>query len=153
MTGCCWGGLQALQKRQAGKERWRGGFIYRESLDSVELEVINNKVEHLWTRIRAKANKADILVVVCYRPPYQDDEGDELLYKQLADVSRSAALVLVGDFNLPDICWKLNTAEKRQSRRFLECIEHNFLLQLVNEPIRDGAPLDLLFTNRGPGGR
>ena len=54
----------------------------------------------------------------------------------------------MGDFNLPDICWKYNTAEKKQSRRFLECVEDNFLTQLVSEPTRAGASLDLLFANR-----
>ncbi|KAK4830725.1 hypothetical protein QYF61_013175 [Mycteria americana] len=58
------------------------------------------------------------------------------------------ALVLVGDFNLPDVCWKYNTAERKQSRRFLERVADNFLTQLVSEPTREGAPLDLLFTNR-----
>ncbi|KAJ7427231.1 hypothetical protein WISP_08882 [Willisornis vidua] len=80
---------------------------------------------------RWKANKADILVGVCYGPPSQEDEGDELFYKQLADVSRSPDLVLVGDFNLPDICWEFSAVKKRQSRRFLESIEDNFLLQLA----------------------
>jgi len=42
----------------------------------------------------------------------------------------------MGDFNLPDICWKYNTAERKQSRRFLECVEDNFLTQLVSEPTR-----------------
>jgi len=32
--------------------------------------------------------------------------------------------------------------------RFLECMEDNFLMQLVRESTRGGAPLDLLFTNR-----
>ncbi|KAK4826886.1 hypothetical protein QYF61_012074 [Mycteria americana] len=41
-----------------------------------------------------------------------------------------------------------NTAERKQSRRFLECVEENFLTQLVSEPTREGAPLDLLFVNR-----
>ncbi|KAJ7410924.1 hypothetical protein BTVI_51705 [Pitangus sulphuratus] len=68
------------------------------------------------------------------RPPNQDDEGDELFYKQLVDVSKLPDLVLVGNLNLLDVCWKLNTAEKRQSRRFLECMEDNFLLQLSVEP-------------------
>ncbi|KAK4821701.1 hypothetical protein QYF61_027773 [Mycteria americana] len=54
----------------------------------------------------------------------------------------------VGDFNLPDVCWKYNTAERKQPRRFLECVADNFLTQLVSEPTREGAPLDLLFTNR-----
>ncbi|KAK4829737.1 hypothetical protein QYF61_006446 [Mycteria americana] len=56
--------------------------------------------------------------------------------------------VLVGDFNLPDVCWKYNTAERKQSRRFLEHVADNFLTQLVGEPSREGAPLDLLFRNR-----
>ncbi|KAK4807164.1 hypothetical protein QYF61_024284 [Mycteria americana] len=38
--------------------------------------------------------------------------------------------------------------EKKQSRRFLECVEDNFLTQLVSEPTREGALLDLLFVNR-----
>jgi len=54
----------------------------------------------------------------------------------------------VGDFNLPDVCWKYNTAERKQSRRFLQCMEGNFLMQLVSELTRGGASLDLLFTNR-----
>ena len=55
----------------------------------------------------------------------------------------------MGNFNLLDICWKYNTAERKQSRRFLECVgDDNFLTQLVSEPTRGGASLDLLFTNR-----
>ncbi|KAK4823485.1 LOW QUALITY PROTEIN: hypothetical protein QYF61_002549 [Mycteria americana] len=68
--------------------------------------------------------------------------------QQDREASRSLALVLVGDFNLPDVCWKYNTAERKQSRRFLDCVADNFLTQLVSEPTREGAPLDLLFTNR-----
>ncbi|KAK4806160.1 hypothetical protein QYF61_001083 [Mycteria americana] len=120
----------------------------RESLDSLELNDGDDRVECLWVRIRGKANKADIVVGVCYRPPNQDEETDELFYKQLGEASRSLALVLVGDFNLPDVCWKYNTAERKQSRRFLERVADNFLTQLVSEPTREGAPLDLLFTNR-----
>ncbi|KAJ7414311.1 dtw domain-containing protein 2 [Willisornis vidua] len=122
-----------------------GNKLFRK--DRQELEVTNNKVQCLWTRIRGKANKAEILMGVCYGPSNQDDEGDELFYKQLADVSKLPAVVLMDDFNLPDICWELNTA-KRQSRRFLDCIEDDFLLQLVNEPTRGGVLLNPLFTNR-----
>ncbi|KAK4816829.1 hypothetical protein QYF61_023893 [Mycteria americana] len=53
-----------------------------------------------------------------------------MFYKQLREVSQSLALVLVGDFNLPGVCWKYNTAEREQSRRFLECVEDNFLTDL-----------------------
>ena len=58
-------------------------------------------------------------------------------------------LVLVGDFKFPNFCWKYNTEERDKSRRFLECVGDNFLTQLVSEPTREGALLDLLFVNRG----
>ena len=35
--------------------------------------------------------------------------------------------------------------QEQHSRRFLECLEDNFLTQLVREPTRGAAPLDLLF--------
>jgi len=98
--------------------------------------------------MKGKAKKADILRGVCYRPPNQDEEVDEVFYKRLAEVSQSLALVLMGDLNLPDIWWKYHTAERKQSRRFLECVEDNFLMQLVGEPTGESALLDLLFTSR-----
>ncbi|TRZ12815.1 hypothetical protein HGM15179_014306 [Zosterops borbonicus] len=123
-------------------------FILRRVFDSIGIETNEDGVECLWVRIKGRANKVDIVLGVCYRPPNQEEEVDNLFYKQLETVSGSSALVLVGDFNLPDICWELNTAEKRQPRKFLECIDDNFLSQLVSEPTRGETMLDLLFTNR-----
>ncbi|XP_032304298.1 uncharacterized protein LOC116654245 [Coturnix japonica] len=120
----------------------------RECFHATEIVTGDNKVESLWVKIRGRADKADILVGVCYRPPNQDEETDEVFYKQLAQAARSPALVLMGDFNFPDICWEYSTAQKKQSRRFLECIEDSFLMQQVREPTRGAAPLDLLFASR-----
>ena len=72
----------------------------------------DNKVESLWVKIRGRANKADILVGICYRPPNQDEETDEVFYEQLAEAARLLALVLMGDFNFPDICWEYNLAQR-----------------------------------------
>ncbi|PKU43807.1 hypothetical protein llap_5873 [Limosa lapponica baueri] len=99
-------------------------------------------------RIKGKTNKEDIMVGVYYRPPNQDVEIDEIFYQQLAELLQSLPLVLVGDFNFPDVCWEYNTAEREQSRRFLECVEDNFFTQLVSEPTRESALLDLLLVNR-----
>ncbi|PKU29997.1 hypothetical protein llap_19699 [Limosa lapponica baueri] len=142
-----------LLRRFAGKDRQarRGGGValyVREGYECQELIEGNSRVECLWVRIRGRASKADIVVGVCYRPPNQNVEIDEIFYKQLGEVSRSLALVLVGDFNLPDISWAHNMAEREQSRRFLECVGDNFLIQLVREPTMEAALLDLLFVNR-----
>ncbi|KAK4823236.1 hypothetical protein QYF61_000096 [Mycteria americana] len=141
-------GYKLFRRDRRGRRGGGVALYVRECLDSLEVNDGDDRVECLWMRIRGKANKADIVVGVCYRPPNQDEETDELFYKQLGEASQSLALVLVGDFNLPDVCWKYNTAERKQSRRFLECVADNFLTQLVSEPTREGAPLDLLFTNR-----
>lgn len=41
----------------------------RESFDIVELQAQNDEVEFLSVRNRARANKVDVLVGVCYRLP------------------------------------------------------------------------------------
>ena len=56
-----------------------------------------------------------------------------------SEVAKSSALVLVGDFNFPDVSWKHNTAQRKQSRRFLESVEDSFLTQLVSEPAASGV--------------
>ncbi|RMC19336.1 hypothetical protein DUI87_03945 [Hirundo rustica rustica] len=119
----------------------RGGGValsMKKAFDTIGIETNEDGVECLWMRIKGKVNKADILLGVCYSPPNREEEVDNLFYQQLENVSGSSALVLVGDFNLTDICWKLNTAEKRQSRKFLECMEDNFLLQL-HTPSKAGS--------------
>ena len=100
-----------------------------------------------WMRspLRAYGSGA-IIVGVCYRQPNQEDGADEALYRQIGAASCSQALVLMGDLNHPDICWRDNTAGHKQSRRFLECVDDNFLLQVIEEPRRRGAMLDLVLT-------
>jgi len=100
-------------------------------------------------KMRGKTNKADILLGVCYRPPNQEDEVDEVYYKRFAEVSQLLAFFPVGHFNLQDICWKYNTAERKQSRKFLECVEDNLLMQLVSEPTRGDASLMTELSFRG----
>jgi len=102
--------------RRDRQERREGGLtLYvRESFDCLELPDGGDGVECLWVRIRGKANKADMLVGVCYRPLNQDEDTDEIFCKQLGVVSQLLAVVLMGNFNLPDVCWKYNTAEAVQ---------------------------------------
>ena len=47
----------------------------------MEINDSDDRVESLWVRIKAKANKTDIIVGVCYRPSNQDEEVDKTLYR------------------------------------------------------------------------
>ncbi|GAB0210316.1 mitochondrial enolase superfamily member 1 [Grus japonensis] len=93
-------------------------------------------------------NKGDVLVGVYYQSSSQDVSTDELFYRQLGEISGSVALVLMGDFNFPDINWEYHTAVPRRSWKFLKFVGDNFLSQILSEPTRKDALLDLLFVNR-----
>ena len=112
------------------------------------MEIYDDGVESLWVRIKVKASKTDITMGVCYRPPNQDEKVDKTLYRQLGEISRSLPIVPMGDLNFPNIYWIYNTADRKQSQRFPECVGDNFLTQLVKEPVRGSKILDLLFVNR-----
>jgi len=122
----------------------------REQLECIELclGVDEERANSLWVRIKGQAHKRDSAVGLYYRPPDQEEEVDEAFYTQLEVASQSQALVLMRDFNHPDICWEDHTARHRQSRRFLQNIDDNFLTQEVDEPTRRGVLLDLVLTNK-----
>ncbi|PKU49676.1 mitochondrial fission process protein 1 [Limosa lapponica baueri] len=141
-------GYQLFRRDRQGRRGGGVALYVRDRLECLEVNNGNGSVECLWVRLKGKANKADIMVGVYYRPPNQDIEVNETFYQQLEKLLQSLPLVLVGDFKFPDVCWKYNTAEREQSLMFLECVEDNFLTQLVSEPTRESALLDLLLVNR-----
>jgi len=62
------------------------------------------RVERLWVRIKRQACMGDTVVGVYYKLPDQEQEVDEASYRQLKVTSQLQTLVLMGDFNRPDIC-------------------------------------------------
>jgi len=86
-------------------------------------------------------------VGVCYRLPGKGEPTDEAFFLQLQEASCSQSLILLGYFKHPNICWKSSTASCRQSRRFVECIEDNFLSLVIDTPTRGDAILHLMVTN------
>ena len=56
--------------------------------------------ESLWVRIQERTGKGDTTVGVCYRPPDQEKQADQALYKKIGAASFLQALVLM-DFNHP----------------------------------------------------
>lgn len=55
-----------------------GGAVVRLFMcfDAIELRAGSDKIESLLVGIRGKANRADILVGVCYKSPNQAEEDD-----------------------------------------------------------------------------
>ena len=54
----------------------------------------------------------------------------------------------MGDFNFPDINWDYCTVVMSRSGEFLKSVGANFLAQVLREPIKEDALLDLHFVTR-----
>ncbi|RMC22464.1 hypothetical protein DUI87_00778 [Hirundo rustica rustica] len=68
--------MATSSSEETGKE---GVALYiKQTFDTVGIETKEDGVECLWVKIKGKANKADILLGVCYRPPNQEEEVDNL---------------------------------------------------------------------------
>ncbi|GAB0204803.1 hypothetical protein GRJ2_002945900 [Grus japonensis] len=143
-------GYRLFRKDRQGRRGGGVALYVNDQLECMELHLGMDEelTESLWVRIKGSTGAGDIIAGVCYRPPDQGDRADEAPYRQIGAASRSQALVLMGDFNHPDICWRYNAVERKQSRKFLECADDNFLLQVTEEPTRRGAMLDLVLTNK-----
>ena len=57
-------------------------------------------------------------------------------------------MILMGDFSHPSIDWRDNTGVHQILKGFLECIDDNFLFEVVQEPMKKGAVLDLVLTDK-----
>ncbi len=62
-------GYKLFRKDRQGRRCGSVTVYVRECFDVTELITGDDKVESLWVKIRGRADKADILVGVCYRLP------------------------------------------------------------------------------------
>lgn len=79
-------GCKLFRMGRQGRRSSDIALYVKEHFDVVELEA-GNKVAYLWVRIWDRADKIDILVGICYRPPKWDEEADNVFHEQLADVA------------------------------------------------------------------
>ncbi|PKU43893.1 dtw domain-containing protein 2 [Limosa lapponica baueri] len=132
--------------RKNRQVRWGGGvaLYVNDQLECMDEE----PTESLWVRIKRRAGTGDVTLGISYRPHDKEDSADEALYRQTGAAHVHKSWSSLGDFNHPNIWWRDNAAGHKQSRRFLECTDNNFLLQVMEQPTRRGAMLDLVLTNR-----
>ena len=93
-----------------------------------------------------------IVITLVYRPPDCSVANTLVLQNLLDDIlakSTSAVSIILGDFNLPNICW-YNLASSSNDGlhyNFHEFVLRNNLYQLVKESTTNNNILDLLLTS------
>lgn len=92
------------------------------------------------------AGTGDLIVGVCYRSVDPEIQAVEVFCRQIEAAFLLEALVITGDFDHLHIFWKDSTAENKQSKRFLVCVDVKFCTQGIEEPRRRGAMLCLVLT-------
>ena len=113
--------------------------------------------------ITVKGSKNNNLTVgVIYRSPNSSLEDNHLLINIINSISKKYLnhknkLIIMGDFNFPGINWDLETTKHISDGNniedlFLDCVQRNFLYQMVSEPthLRNSQTptlIDLVLTN------
>ena len=132
-------------RRRTPAQKGGGVLMYaREGLMVEEILDLNSgNCEALWGRMLVKGK--EITLGVCYRSMNNADEEDNAL---LETVDRAAknSVILMGDFNYPDINWEEGRASGK-GEKFLDTVQNNFLYQHVKEPTRGMNILDLVLTD------
>lgn len=113
----------------------------------------------VYCKISSKGNDSFIRGTV-YRSPNSSHDENEQLLKQINQVSQLATkqmckLLLVGDFNFREINWENESCggtDENKARKFLNCIQKNYLSQFVRFPTHKRADqnptlIDLVIAN------
>ena len=123
-----------------------GGIILYvlDSLTAVACHQLNDAdVESsVWCLIQLESSE-NLLVGLCYMSPNTSTEkNDEKLRRQIAkirDVQNVSHLLLMGDFNFPEIDWinnRVKGSQESEPQRFYDLLQDEFLVQHVCKPTR-----------------
>ena len=141
-------GYMLFRKDRKESNKLRGGGVamyIRNELNPTYKSDLNECAfsESLWCNI--KCGMETTLLGVCYRAPDSLDSNDEKLFSLLNEVSRNRVVVM-GDFNFAELNW--NRLENLDSSHpFVDCLNNNFLYQVIDEPTRGKNYLDLILSS------
>lgn len=101
--------------------------------------------------IKGYTNEHRDTIIICtvYIPPNSDSDYLNSLFLYLSNlITLRDHIILVGDFNFPDINWDTLSGSSLSSKSFCDFVFQNNLSQLVHSPTHlKGNILDLVLTN------
>uniref|UniRef100_A0A803KBH9 Reverse transcriptase domain-containing protein n=1 Tax=Xenopus tropicalis TaxID=8364 RepID=A0A803KBH9_XENTR len=145
-------GGYTLFRRDRGNRKGGGVclFIKQELKANIREEVmgLTEGAESLWVELLTDSKESTKLIVgVCYRPPNVSEEEEAQLLLQIEKAASLGQVIIMGDFNYPDIDWGNSTARTVNGNKFINLLHDNFMSQVVEEPTRNHAILDLVISN------
>ena len=140
-------GYTLIRRDREDSAKLRGGgvllYIKNELNPVIKSELKCSKIETLFCSIQC--NGESTMLGICYRPPDSTESSDTELYS-LLDGINPKYLILMGDFNYSELNW-FNDSTIDRSHPFVDCLDRNFLSQLVEKPTRGNNYLDLVIAS------
>ncbi|XP_059827241.1 uncharacterized protein LOC132394851 [Hypanus sabinus] len=132
--------------RNVGREGGVALLVRNEIQSFARGDIGSGEVESVWIELRNSKGKRTLMGVV-YRPPNSSmDIGCKLNRELTLACGKGNVAVVMGDFNM-QVNWENQAGAEPQDRELVECLQDAFLEQLVWEPTRDKAILDLVLCN------
>lgn len=125
----------------------RGGvpLAIKNSIPFKQLPVPDN-IEILSVEITLQ--KQAHIICLIYRLPSTDETQDKKILDYLQSFSNLPNITILGDLNLPDVCWDGYCGVSSISQSFANLAYDLNLVQLVSQPThRAGSTLDVVLTN------
>jgi len=142
-------GYSMFRSDRVNGHRGGGVLLYvKTELNAVETKTNSQFTDQVWCKLKIK-NGEDLLTGVCYRSPNVvlfGKDNDALLCDLINEI-RGKPLLLMGDFNFPDIDWESHRGSTAASNKFIDCVDDAFLSQHVNQGTRNNSILDLVFSS------
>lgn len=102
-------------------------------------ELTNNKhEEQVWCILKIQ-NGPDLLIGCMYHSPNSTQENFDTMLNHINEVCKDhnrAHIVIMGDFNRPDIDWVNYNGKSDRDIKFIETLQDNFLTQFLDQPTR-----------------
>ena len=130
-----------------------GACIYvRNELDFYIVEPPMKTEQSTWLVIKTSQGIPRLHACV-YRSPNSSDLNNEKLFSNLSWATNNySEIIIVGDFNAPRVNWTHDEGASPFERRLIDCVNDNFLQQLIDVPTRyrfgqNPSLLDLILTS------
>lgn len=141
-------GYNLIRKDRSSK-RGGGVAVYvKENLNVQEVPQSDQCMssEDIWIKVIGE-HEEGLNIGVCYRPPAADSSVNTMLIKNIRQACQAGETIIMGDFNYPNINWKLVTGQGKSEEEFLDVVNDLFLAQHVSQPTRGKSVLDLVLCN------
>jgi len=126
--------------RSDHKSGHRGGGVLlyvKAELNAVQVTFNSQFTDQIWYKINI-ASGNELSIGVCYCSPTAaicGNDNNSVLCHLLKEV-QGRTLLMMGDFNFPDIDWLTSSGQTTVSQNFVDAMEDGYLKQHVREPTR-----------------